>query len=182
MEGAVLSGTQVSYIGQDCSKIPEFLGRKYGSIAKRLDLSFNLLRTHLAAFQGNYGPASGVPVCTKPVQASSLRKRCVCSSSVHWVWASGLGLAYAFSYPKSSFCNQDSEAAKNKPSKLHQPRAATAEKKAVPQKPADDGGLGKRGLMKRSGPGSSMSHSREVPLARDGSVRVVGRASLNALS
>ncbi|XP_064001575.1 leucine-rich melanocyte differentiation-associated protein isoform X1 [Pogoniulus pusillus] len=35
----------VSYIGQDCEEIPEFLGRKYGRMAKRLDLSFNLLRS-----------------------------------------------------------------------------------------------------------------------------------------
>nr|XP_056704274.1 leucine-rich melanocyte differentiation-associated protein [Euleptes europaea] len=35
----------VSYIGQDCREIPEFLGRNYGHIAKRLDLSFNLLRS-----------------------------------------------------------------------------------------------------------------------------------------
>ncbi|XP_039195543.1 leucine-rich melanocyte differentiation-associated protein isoform X2 [Crotalus tigris] len=44
MAGWLVDGTQVSYIGQDCKAIPEFLGRKYGSIAKRLDLSFNLLR------------------------------------------------------------------------------------------------------------------------------------------
>nr|XP_060625094.1 leucine-rich melanocyte differentiation-associated protein [Anolis sagrei ordinatus] len=45
-EGVVVgNGTQVSYIGQDCKKIPEFLGRKYGNIAKRLDLSFNLLKS-----------------------------------------------------------------------------------------------------------------------------------------
>lgn len=36
--------SQVSYISQDCEEIPEFLGRKYGHMAKRLDLSFNLLR------------------------------------------------------------------------------------------------------------------------------------------
>ncbi|XP_032087412.1 leucine-rich melanocyte differentiation-associated protein [Thamnophis elegans] len=45
MAGRLVNGTQVSYIGQDCKEIPEFLGRKYGSIAKRLDLSFNLLRS-----------------------------------------------------------------------------------------------------------------------------------------
>ncbi|XP_030059093.1 leucine-rich melanocyte differentiation-associated protein [Microcaecilia unicolor] len=39
----VVNETQVSYIGQDCKEIPEFLGRKYGHLAKRLDLSFNLL-------------------------------------------------------------------------------------------------------------------------------------------
>nr|XP_006134351.1 leucine-rich melanocyte differentiation-associated protein [Pelodiscus sinensis] len=45
MAGVVGSGAQVSYISQDCKEIPEFLGRKYGSVAKRLDLSFNLLRS-----------------------------------------------------------------------------------------------------------------------------------------
>ncbi|XP_009886964.1 PREDICTED: leucine-rich repeat-containing protein C10orf11 homolog [Charadrius vociferus] len=35
----------VSYISQDCEEIPEFLGRIYGRMAKRLDLSFNLLRS-----------------------------------------------------------------------------------------------------------------------------------------
>nr|XP_033797943.1 leucine-rich melanocyte differentiation-associated protein isoform X6 [Geotrypetes seraphini] len=39
----VVNETQVSYIGQDCKEIPEFLGRKFGHLAKRLDLSFNLL-------------------------------------------------------------------------------------------------------------------------------------------
>uniref|UniRef100_A0A287D015 Leucine rich melanocyte differentiation associated n=1 Tax=Ictidomys tridecemlineatus TaxID=43179 RepID=A0A287D015_ICTTR len=34
----------VSYIGQDCREIPEHLGRDCGHFAKRLDLSFNLLR------------------------------------------------------------------------------------------------------------------------------------------
>ncbi|XP_039338082.1 leucine-rich melanocyte differentiation-associated protein isoform X3 [Mauremys reevesii] len=45
MAGVVGNGAQVSYISQDCEEIPEFLGRKYGGIAKRLDLSFNLLRS-----------------------------------------------------------------------------------------------------------------------------------------
>ncbi|KAM7047585.1 leucine-rich melanocyte differentiation-associated protein [Acridotheres tristis] len=45
MAGVVVSGAQVSYISQDCEEIPEFLGRKYGHMAKRLDLSFNLLRS-----------------------------------------------------------------------------------------------------------------------------------------
>ncbi|KAL7877680.1 hypothetical protein SRHO_G00043230 [Serrasalmus rhombeus] len=40
----VVNGNQVSYIGQDCEAIPEFLAVKYGSIARRLDLSFNRLR------------------------------------------------------------------------------------------------------------------------------------------
>ncbi|CAO2590650.1 hypothetical protein LEMLEM_LOCUS5942, partial [Lemmus lemmus] len=43
MAGLVVSGTQVSYIGQDCREIPEQLSRDYGHFAKRLDLSFNLL-------------------------------------------------------------------------------------------------------------------------------------------
>ncbi|XP_075114085.1 leucine-rich melanocyte differentiation-associated protein [Leptodactylus fuscus] len=40
-----MTGTQVSYIGKDCTKIPSFLAKKYGRQAKRLDLSFNLLRS-----------------------------------------------------------------------------------------------------------------------------------------
>ncbi|MXQ85685.1 hypothetical protein E5288_WYG016434 [Bos mutus] len=43
MAGLVVSGTQVSYIGQDCREIPEHLSRDCGHFAKRLDLSFNLL-------------------------------------------------------------------------------------------------------------------------------------------
>lgn len=35
---------QVSYVGQYCREIPESLGRDFGHFAKRLDLSFNLLR------------------------------------------------------------------------------------------------------------------------------------------
>ncbi|XP_036429920.1 leucine-rich melanocyte differentiation-associated protein [Colossoma macropomum] len=48
----VVNGNQVSYIGHDCEAIPEFLAVKYGSIARRLDLSFNRLRslTGLKAF------------------------------------------------------------------------------------------------------------------------------------
>uniref|UniRef100_A0A8C5KCJ4 Leucine-rich melanocyte differentiation-associated protein n=1 Tax=Jaculus jaculus TaxID=51337 RepID=A0A8C5KCJ4_JACJA len=45
MAGLVVSGTQVSYVGQDCREIPEQLGRDCGHFAKRLDLSFNLLRS-----------------------------------------------------------------------------------------------------------------------------------------
>ncbi|KAM8924423.1 leucine-rich melanocyte differentiation-associated protein [Pelodytes ibericus] len=41
----VVTGSQVSYIGKDCTEIPTFLAKKYGHLAKRLDLSFNLLRT-----------------------------------------------------------------------------------------------------------------------------------------
>ncbi|KAJ7415765.1 leucine-rich repeat-containing protein C10orf11 [Willisornis vidua] len=51
MAGVVVSGAQVSYISQDCEEIPEFLGRKYGHMAKRLDLSFNLLRSQTLAAQ-----------------------------------------------------------------------------------------------------------------------------------
>ncbi|XP_076400766.1 leucine-rich melanocyte differentiation-associated protein isoform X3 [Peromyscus maniculatus bairdii] len=53
MAGLVVSGTQVSYIGQDCREIPEQLGRDCGHFAKRLDLSFNLLRSleGLSAFR-----------------------------------------------------------------------------------------------------------------------------------
>ncbi|XP_035255810.1 leucine-rich melanocyte differentiation-associated protein isoform X4 [Anguilla anguilla] len=41
----VMNGTQISYIGHDCEDIPEFLGERYGRHARRLDLSFNLLRS-----------------------------------------------------------------------------------------------------------------------------------------
>ncbi|XP_029524962.1 leucine-rich melanocyte differentiation-associated protein-like isoform X2 [Oncorhynchus nerka] len=49
-----MNGTQVSYIGHDCEDIPEFLGKKYGCLARRLDLSFNQLRSlaGLKAFTG----------------------------------------------------------------------------------------------------------------------------------
>ncbi|KAK6328559.1 hypothetical protein J4Q44_G00005370, partial [Coregonus suidteri] len=40
-----MNGTQVSYIGHDCEDIPEFLGERYGLLTRRLDLSFNQLRT-----------------------------------------------------------------------------------------------------------------------------------------
>ncbi|XP_029377243.1 leucine-rich melanocyte differentiation-associated protein-like isoform X2 [Echeneis naucrates] len=39
------NGTQLSYIGHDCRDIPDFLGDKYGHFARRLDLSFNQLRS-----------------------------------------------------------------------------------------------------------------------------------------
>ncbi|XP_012881158.1 PREDICTED: leucine-rich repeat-containing protein C10orf11 homolog isoform X4 [Dipodomys ordii] len=53
MAGLVVCGTQVSYIGQDCREIPEHLGKDCGHFAKRLDLSFNLLRSleGLSAFR-----------------------------------------------------------------------------------------------------------------------------------
>uniref|UniRef100_A0A4W6DFR8 Leucine-rich melanocyte differentiation-associated protein n=1 Tax=Lates calcarifer TaxID=8187 RepID=A0A4W6DFR8_LATCA len=40
-----LNGTQISYIGHDCKDIPDFLGDTYGHFARRLDLSFNQLRS-----------------------------------------------------------------------------------------------------------------------------------------
>ncbi|XP_028324951.1 leucine-rich melanocyte differentiation-associated protein isoform X2 [Gouania willdenowi] len=40
-----LNGTQLSFIGHDCKEIPDFLGDTYGQLAKRLDLSFNQLRS-----------------------------------------------------------------------------------------------------------------------------------------
>ncbi|XP_029927186.1 leucine-rich melanocyte differentiation-associated protein [Myripristis murdjan] len=40
-----LNGTHLSYIGHDCKEIPPFLGDRYGRFAKRLDLSFNQLRS-----------------------------------------------------------------------------------------------------------------------------------------
>ncbi|KAJ8013817.1 hypothetical protein DPEC_G00033730, partial [Dallia pectoralis] len=38
-----MNGTQVSYIGHDCDNLPEFLGERFGHLARRLDLSFNQL-------------------------------------------------------------------------------------------------------------------------------------------
>nr|XP_061791494.1 leucine-rich melanocyte differentiation-associated protein-like [Nerophis lumbriciformis] len=40
-----LNGTQISYIAHDCKDIPDFLGDTYGHFARRLDLSFNQLRS-----------------------------------------------------------------------------------------------------------------------------------------
>ncbi|KAM3863298.1 leucine-rich melanocyte differentiation-associated protein [Diretmus argenteus] len=40
-----MNGTQISYIGHDCKEIPNFLGDRYGGFARRLDLSFNQLRS-----------------------------------------------------------------------------------------------------------------------------------------
>ncbi|XP_068597825.1 leucine-rich melanocyte differentiation-associated protein [Brachionichthys hirsutus] len=40
-----LNGTQISFIGHDCKDIPNFLGDEYGHFARRLDLSFNQLRS-----------------------------------------------------------------------------------------------------------------------------------------
>ncbi|XP_030604168.1 leucine-rich melanocyte differentiation-associated protein [Archocentrus centrarchus] len=45
-----LNGKQISYIGHDCEEIPNFLGEMYGQFARRLDLSFNRLRS-LAALK-----------------------------------------------------------------------------------------------------------------------------------
>ncbi|XP_035883439.1 leucine-rich melanocyte differentiation-associated protein isoform X1 [Phyllostomus discolor] len=41
----IFDSQEVSYIGQNCREIPDHLGRDYGHFAKRLDLSFNLLRS-----------------------------------------------------------------------------------------------------------------------------------------
>ncbi|KAK2498663.1 hypothetical protein MC885_007698, partial [Smutsia gigantea] len=60
MAGLVVSGTQVSYIGQDCREIPEHLGRDCGHFAKRLDLSFNLLRLCIVTSLGLGGGKSEV--------------------------------------------------------------------------------------------------------------------------
>ncbi|GAB1298628.1 Leucine-rich melanocyte differentiation-associated protein [Apodemus speciosus] len=43
----------VSYVGQNCREIPEYLGRDFGHFAKRLDLSFNHLRPYLKPFDAN---------------------------------------------------------------------------------------------------------------------------------
>ncbi|XP_019644584.1 PREDICTED: leucine-rich repeat-containing protein C10orf11 homolog isoform X1 [Branchiostoma belcheri] len=43
--GPILEGTQLSYLGHECESIPEFLGQEYGQIVKRLDLSFNQIRS-----------------------------------------------------------------------------------------------------------------------------------------
>ncbi|XP_077438237.1 leucine-rich melanocyte differentiation-associated protein [Vanacampus margaritifer] len=40
-----LNGTHISYIGHDCKDIPDFLGDSFGDFARRLDLSFNQLRS-----------------------------------------------------------------------------------------------------------------------------------------
>ncbi|KAK7901847.1 hypothetical protein WMY93_018616 [Mugilogobius chulae] len=46
MAGSIaLNGTQISYIGNDCKEIPEYIGKTYGHFAKRLDLTSNQLRT-----------------------------------------------------------------------------------------------------------------------------------------
>ncbi|XP_055026557.2 leucine-rich melanocyte differentiation-associated protein isoform X2 [Misgurnus anguillicaudatus] len=41
----VVNGSQVSCIGHDLEDIPDFLGIKYGELARRLDLSFNQLKS-----------------------------------------------------------------------------------------------------------------------------------------
>lgn len=43
--GPVIDGTTLSYIEQQCIKIPEELGKWYGNQIKRLDLSFNHIRS-----------------------------------------------------------------------------------------------------------------------------------------
>nr|XP_057914226.1 leucine-rich melanocyte differentiation-associated protein-like isoform X4 [Doryrhamphus excisus]XP_057914810.1 leucine-rich melanocyte differentiation-associated protein-like [Doryrhamphus excisus] len=39
------NGTHISYMGHDCQDVPDFLGDAYGQFARRLDLSFNQLRS-----------------------------------------------------------------------------------------------------------------------------------------
>jgi hypothetical protein len=39
------NGSELSFIGQECSVIPSSLGRTYGEIVTRLDMSFNCLRS-----------------------------------------------------------------------------------------------------------------------------------------
>ncbi|GFR21106.1 leucine-rich melanocyte differentiation-associated protein [Trichonephila clavata] len=41
----VVCGVDLSYIGQDCYAIPSILGKIYGDQTRRLDLSFNTIRT-----------------------------------------------------------------------------------------------------------------------------------------
>eukprot|EP00066_Takifugu_rubripes_P012308 XP_011601574.1 PREDICTED: leucine-rich repeat-containing protein C10orf11 homolog isoform X1 [Takifugu rubripes] len=40
-----LNGSQISFIGHDYKDIPDFLAHRYGHFARRLDLSFNQLRS-----------------------------------------------------------------------------------------------------------------------------------------
>ncbi|XP_016133491.1 leucine-rich repeat-containing protein C10orf11 homolog isoform X1 [Sinocyclocheilus grahami] len=40
----VVKGSQVSCVGHDWEDVPDFLGAKYGEVARRLELSFNQLR------------------------------------------------------------------------------------------------------------------------------------------
>ncbi|XP_023574692.1 leucine-rich melanocyte differentiation-associated protein isoform X3 [Octodon degus] len=68
MAGLMVSGTQVSYTGQDCREIPEHLGRDCGHFAKRLDLSFNLLRL----LQESRLPPIQNEDCPLPIPARSL--------------------------------------------------------------------------------------------------------------
>ncbi|XP_048865136.1 leucine-rich melanocyte differentiation-associated protein isoform X2 [Brienomyrus brachyistius] len=42
---AVVAGSQISYIGQDIEEIPASLGEQYGGLARRLDISFNQLKS-----------------------------------------------------------------------------------------------------------------------------------------
>ncbi|XP_055392637.1 uncharacterized protein LOC129620872 isoform X2 [Bubalus kerabau] len=90
MAGLVVSGTQVSYIGQDCREIPEHLGRDCGHFAKRLDLSFNLLRKLLErkrertsrAPTGEQGEKVKTDVLGKKTRFPAKTGR--------WCWLSGL--------------------------------------------------------------------------------------------
>ncbi|XP_031553303.1 leucine-rich melanocyte differentiation-associated protein-like [Actinia tenebrosa] len=44
-DGIVLCDNQLSFIGQEAETVPGIIGRKYGKLVTRLDLSFNNLRT-----------------------------------------------------------------------------------------------------------------------------------------
>ncbi|CAH3143847.1 unnamed protein product [Pocillopora meandrina] len=41
----MLNGTQLSFVGQEAESIPGIIGRKYGKVTTRLDLSYNQLRS-----------------------------------------------------------------------------------------------------------------------------------------
>ncbi|KAL1780718.1 hypothetical protein HispidOSU_012197 [Sigmodon hispidus] len=79
MAGLVVSGTQVSYVGQDCREIPEQLGRDCGHFAKRLDLSFNLLSLCLTLLVMNgdqFGDFStAIPRSPRQAQKQGFQKK-----------------------------------------------------------------------------------------------------------
>lgn len=92
MAGLVVSGTQVSYIGQDCREIPEHLGRDCGHFAKRLDLSFNLLR--YVTFTGCRTGLGGCP----PGNSLQMKVRCIGCRA----------LRHAESHPEGGTASKDS--------------------------------------------------------------------------
>ncbi|CAL8361375.1 unnamed protein product [Boreogadus saida] len=67
-----MNGTHVSFIGNDCENIPDFLGDTYGQMAKRLDLSFNLLSlSHPPRLLPS--PAHATTASTRRINASHQR-------------------------------------------------------------------------------------------------------------